>query len=290
MTDPADTTFLFGFLGAPGSGRRAVLAHLLSERPDTMGQVLVLLSNAEDDDPANRVIENLPGVTLVFYPPAEGPAAVWPAQAAIADVPGAAVFVVADGRSDPVTQIELWKNWLDTAPLDLGRIFTIFHCRLLHDHPEAWPWFEACAHFSDVILLNRRENIPNKWMSDLRHRFEKQHTPSLIEFVKQNRVEFPESKLIQEWRRLSQLFDPADEIPDLPGIQSGEGPSDDLPWEDYEDEAGATHRVADHNDRETAWPGADEDWAGRDPYLERLPSGHLIRPLPDIRRFLTPST
>ena len=37
-------------------------------------------------------------------------------------------------------------------------------------------WYDACVHFSDVVLLQRREGVANKWVSDfLKHHEDQLH-------------------------------------------------------------------------------------------------------------------
>jgi len=57
---------------------------------------------------------------------------------------------------------------------ELGRIFCVVNCQFAAAHPDALPWFDACVHFSDVVLLSGREGIPNKWVSDFQKRYAEQ--------------------------------------------------------------------------------------------------------------------
>jgi G3E family GTPase len=77
------------------------------------------------------------------------------------------VFVVFDGRMNPVDQIEGFKAWLADRAAEVARVLCVVNCQLLEQNPKLFAWYEACIHFSDVVLLNRREGVPNKWISRL---------------------------------------------------------------------------------------------------------------------------
>jgi hypothetical protein len=129
-------------------------------------------------------------------------------------------------------------------------------------HPKASAWFEACIHFSDVVLLNRREGVGNKWIRDFQERHRKAALPAVFGFVKKGKVENPAALLFPEARRLTKIFDRpesgtfVDEIPEMVIEEGGDlGPDPDA-----------------------------ED--GVDPYLERYEQGERRMRLPDIRNFL----
>lgn len=163
------------------------------------------------------------------------------------------LFFLTDGRGNPVDQIEALSTWIEEQPVELGRIITVVNSRLCHDHPSTLVWYEACIHFSDVVLMNRREDLPQKWVSEFMERFQKKHYPCLFELVKKNRVRNPALLLHPEPRRISTLFD-------------------DYPWDEVDEEEE---------------PGDDEEPdGGIDPYLERLPSGRRAKEIPDISQFV----
>jgi hypothetical protein len=111
------------------------------------------------------------------------------------------------------------------------------------------------VHFSDVVLLNRREGVPNQWMNEFSARFKKQHMPCLLEFVKNDEVQNPALVLEPQARRISMLFDDADE---WAAFEEGD-----------EDELG------------------DEDMIGGvDPYIEKLATGRRVKQIPNIAKYL----
>jgi hypothetical protein len=257
---------VYVILGAPGSGRREVLADLVTDGLDPVNERAHVYLPA--GEPAQAADEKLGAATLARM--------VWNAelQLHVADAPAPGsthVFIVLDGRVNPVDQLEALKPWLAAHALPVARILTVVHCQLAEKHPALLAWFDACIHFSDIVLLNRREGVANKWLSDFRSRYEDQYLPCLIEFVKGGRVKNPVALLDPVARRLSQYFDPTEwDGLDLEGVEIGE--SDD---EDGE------------NSRPLAKTELDpDDQPPVDPWLERDAAGRRKRPVPDIREHL----
>ncbi len=257
---------VYVILGAPGSGRREVLADLIGAGLDPeVERAHVILPAGE---PEHALDDKLGAASTARMR--------WDAdlRALFADAPPAEathIFIVLDGMLDPVDQLEALKPWLAAHELQVARIFTVLHCQLAEKHPGLKPWFDACVHFSDVVLLNRREGVANKWLSDFRGTYEDQHIPCLFEFVKAGKVKNPAMLLDPVARRLSQYFDPSewDDL-DLDGIEIGES----------DDEDGENMKPLDKNSIDP------DDQPPVDPYLERRQGGARSLHLPDIREFL----
>lgn len=145
----------------------------------------------------------------------------------------------------------------------------------MYEREELIPWFDACVHFSDVVLMNRREDVPNKWFSDYEGRFRKECYPALFDIVKKGRVRNPAEILYPEPRRLSQAFDELSEA----------AAEEELPDIEFIDE------IVDETDV-AAEAGFDDDDDESDeavePYFERRLSGDRVRRLPDIKKFHNP--
>lgn len=204
---------VYVILGAAGSGRREVLLDLMAGGFGDDDRPVVLLAAAE---PAAEIDAKLPGVARW----------VWTQAGSIeADLPEGAthIFFVTDGRRSPVDQMEAFKAWVEMKPVELGRVLTVINCQLAAQHPSLRAWYEACVHFSDVALLNRREGVENKWLSDFRGFFDDQFVPCLFEFVKGGRVKNPALILDPQARRMTHVFD--DELEWL--VVDAEGSEDD---------------------------------------------------------------
>jgi hypothetical protein len=107
------------------------------------------------------------------------------------------------------------------------------------------------------VLLNRREGLANKWMSDFQARYASQFLPCLFELVKDRRVKNPALILEPQARRMSHVFD------------------EELNWEVTgvaEDEAEGDEEVEAH--------------AEVDPYFERRPGGRRVKEIPDVAKYL----
>jgi G3E family GTPase len=191
-----------------------------------------------------------------------------------ADAPSADathVFIVFDGTLSPVDQLEALKPWLLAHGLTLARVLTVVNCQLAEKHPALQAWFDACIHFSDVVLLNRREGVANKWLSEFRRRYEDQCMPCLFEFVKAGRVKNPAMLLDPTARRLSQYFDASEwDGLDLADVEIGESDDDD----------GKDSRPLDKNAIDP------DDQPPIDPWFELDAAGRRRQPVPDIRKYL----
>lgn len=256
-----DLPLAYLFLGPAGSGRRAILADLIAEGLGPDDRPVLLVAAGEKPAP-EEVSRRLGGVTNLHV-------AAWRLEAGLvaAEIPEGAthVFFVSDGRANPVDQVEAFHTWLPTAGLALARIVTVVHCALASEHRELLRWFDACVHFSDVVLLNRREGVPQKWVSEFVARFHKDRLPCLVELVSHDAVGNPARVLAPEARRISMFFD---EPGDWPAIEGDEE-------EDEEDEP-----------TEVSAEDGGDLIGSADPYVERLPSGRRAKEIPDIARFL----
>jgi hypothetical protein len=255
-------------LGSTGSGRRAVLADLIVNGLDESARPLLLVAAGETpaEDSVTGRLAAVPNLVQATWQLDGG-------QVATGTLPEGAthVFILVDGRTNPIDQIEAIHAWLPSAGLEIGRLITVVNCQLASTHPELMRWYDACVHFSDVVILNRRDGVANKWVTDFTTRYRKQHMPCLIELVKKGELENPVLILEPQARRLSMLFD-AEEAWPLPGDED---------------------TVIEDEDDEEASPSAedidDPDLIGKpDPYIDRhFGSGRRVKEIPDIAKFLT---
>ena len=224
------------------------MADLIGDGLGAGDRAAVLLSAGEAADPGST---GLVGVSPWTLRPGSGVEAEFPADATH-------VFIVLDGRMNPVDQLEAWKEWLEARGAAVARVLLVVDCQLAERNPPLLAWFEACIHFSDVVLLNRREGVANKWIGDFRRRFEDRFYPCLFEFVKGGKVANPALILAPVARRLSHVFDEQE-------------------WVAVEDE-----------DEQEEGEEEVEMKPEEDPYLERRMGGRRVHELPDIARYLPP--
>jgi hypothetical protein len=250
----SEKPLVYVILGAAGSGRREVLLDLIVGGFGDDDRPVVLLAAEE---PAAEIDAKLPGVARW----------VWTQAGSIeADLPEGAthIFFVTDGRRSPVDQMEAFKAWVEIKPVELGRVLTVINCQLAAKHPPLRAWYEACVHFSDVALLNRREGVENKWLSDFRGFFDDQFVPCLFEFVKGGRVKNPALILDPQARRMTHVFD------------------DELEWLVVDEEGS-------EDDGSDAEIGVDEEVQvarEEEPYFVRDAAGRRVKRIVEIAEFL----
>ena len=250
----AEKPLVYVILGAAGSGRREVLIDLIEGGLAPEAKPAVMLAAAE---PAVEIDAKLPTVTRWGWTQAGTVEAELPAGATH-------VFFVTDGRRSPVDQMEAFKAWIELQPAEMARVITVINCQLVEKNPPLRAWYEACVHFSDVALLNRREGVGNKWMSDFRSFFDDQFVPCLFEFVKAGKVKNPPLILDPQARRMTHIFD------------------DELEWivldeEGSEDDGG---KLKDGEEEEV------EVAREEDPYFARDAAGRRAKRIVEIAEFL----
>lgn len=250
----AGKPLVYLILGAAGSERRDVLADLIDGGLAEGDKPAVFVSQGEvatDDSP------KLPRLSL-WSRDGETIDAALPKDATH-------VFFLTDGRDDPIDQIEAFKPWLAAQGGELAGVICIVNCQLLEKHPTLMSWFEACIHFADVVLLTKRDGVPNKLLSDFIGHFQKQFFPCVFEYVKNGRVKNPALVLDPHPRRVSHFFEEEQEWV----ITNDEGEE-----MDEEDESSGEDEEEIH-----AAPAVD-------PYMVRDAAGRRQKRIPDIARVL----
>lgn len=254
-------------LGASGSGRREIIYDLIEGGVGEGAHSHILLSQIDEDPQFEAKVSQLPNVSLSRWKRESDALLTPPLPLATTHV-----FFQTDGRSNPVDQIEIFPQWLQSNDVELGRIICVVDCQLAEKHPALLVWYEACIHFADVVLLNRREGVANKWISDFQRHFEDQYYPCLFEFIKAGRVKNPALLLEPEARRLSQVFDKRDDFitADLEiGIENEEG------------EETLTAEEEQERKYEELTPPEE------DLYLARKNGGYRMKVIPDIAKYLS---
>lgn len=248
----AEKPLVYLVLGAVGSGRREVLADLLEDRAES-GATVVMLSDADVSDGFDA---KLGAITRWHWTDESTIEGALPAGAA-------RVFFVSDGRANPVEQCEAFKAWVEAQGGEVARVLLVVNCQLAEKHPPLLAWFDACVHFADVVLLNRREGVANKWMSDFQGRYTSQFIPCLFEFVKGGRVKNPALVLEPQARRMSHAFDA----------------EQDWVFTNADGEVIEEDEETDDDEEIEATPEED-------PYFARDAAGRRVKRIPDITKFL----
>jgi hypothetical protein len=270
----SEKPLIYVILGAAGSGRREVLADLIEGGLAEGDRGAVLLSAGET---ADALDERLPDVSRWA----------WREGVIAASLPEGAthVFFVTDGRLNPVDQIEALQPWITAVSGELGRIITVVNCRLAEQNHALVAWHEACIHFSDVALLNKREGVANKWMSEFQTHFKELCYPCLFEIVKNGRVKNPLIVLDPQARRMSHIFDVNEWTGiDLEGVEFGTEGADEP---EIGEETPAKPDSGKKKGHPNQSPLDDDDWLPeKEAYFEILPNGRRAKEIPDIAKYL----
>jgi hypothetical protein len=250
---PSEKPLVYLILGAVGSARRQILVDLIEDGLGEGDRAAVMLEAGEVADAADA---KLPSVSRWS----------WQDNTIVGQLPAEAthVFFVTSGLGSPVDQVEAFKPWLDSQGGEFARALCVVNCQLAAKHPPLLAWYEACIHFADVVLLNRREGVENKWVSDFLTHFNKQFYPCVFEMVRGDRVKNPALVLEPQARRMTHVFDEEQDWI----LTNAEGEEID-----EEDE------TAD-NEELQATPEVDPYFA------RRSEGGRRLKELPDIRKFL----
>ncbi len=251
----SDQPLVYLILGAAGSGRREIVADLIEGGLGEGDHAAVMLSAAEAPDEFDAKLPDLTRWTWT----GDNIDGMLPAEATH-------VFFVTDGRKNPVDQLEVCKAWLEAQGAELGRILCVVNCALAEKNPPLLAWYEACVHFSDVVLLTRREGVANKWLSDFRAHFDDLFYPCLFELVKAGRVKNPALVLDPLARRMSHAFDAEQD------------------WVFTDSEGDEIEE-----DEESEGEEEVEVTAAVDPYFVRDMAQRREKKIPDIAKFLPPA-
>ena len=232
--------------GIPDSERRSILFDCIEGGLPDKEQVLYFRPKDESISPFDEQIEALEHVSVVEWELSGGKVKHGRITAAAQKI-----FFLAPGTSDPADVAEALKAWVSHNDCELGRIITVVHCSFLKEQDKSRGWFDACIHFSDMVLLARRESVDNKWIKEFETRYRKECYPCHIELVIKGKPGNPVAALEPEARRMSFYFEELTPIEE-DGLEDDEKPEDTKP----------------------------------DRYIDRNESGQRMRPIPEITKFL----
>jgi hypothetical protein len=253
-----DKPLVYLILGAAGSGRREVVSDLIEGGLEESDRAAVMLPSGEDAAAGESIVQEARLPSVSYWN--------WEDGAIAGALPPEAthIFFVTDGTRNPIDQLEAFRPWLEAQGGELGRVLCIVNTQLAEKNPPLLAWFEACVHFADVVLLNKRERVENKWMSAFLAHFKKQYYPCVFEMMKDGRVKNPALILEPQARRMSHVFD--EEQDWIFTNADGEEIDEQEETEDGDEEIEATPE--------------------EDPYFVRRNGGRRVKELPDIARFL----
>lgn len=202
-------------LGPAGAGRHALARELAAHAWPEGRKVRLLREAREGGDPADQ------------WRFADGQARL--------PAPGdeAAAILVTHGASHVVDQMEALHRVLRPEQADaawrVARILTVVDCPLAARHAAVEEWYRPCVHFSDVVVLNRRWEVPGQWPGRFLEPFEKEFFPCLfVNLTKAGALPNPPALIDGEPLRMSHVFD------DIDAVDEMEFDEDDLPDEPFD--------------------------------------------------------
>ena len=199
----SDGPKVYLLLGPNDSGRRAFLLDLVLDAQYLgLGSVLYFKHTSENPHSYDSKLAKAPHLDQMYW-------SVMNCKVKHEKITRRAdsVFFVAPSSVDPSDVIEALKGWLTKNNCQLTRIFTMVHCALINENPAVKLWYEACMHFSDIVLLNRRTGLNPKWLGDFTKKYAKQFNPTRFILVKKDKVDNPADVLDGRSYRNSLYFD-----------------------------------------------------------------------------------
>ena len=197
----AESPKVYLILGPNGSGRRALLADFIDSL-ESESSVLYFKHRDEIINDYDSPLESLTEVNTVLWS-VEGSKI----KHESISVSPSSIFFIAPASIDLADVMEGLKGWLSKNDCQLTRIITVIDCKSLSENNSQNSWYEAAVHFSDMVLLNRREGVSEKWIKDMVTEKKKQFHPTRFELVKKNRVNNPIDVLDSQTYRTSLFFD-----------------------------------------------------------------------------------
>ena len=188
-------------LGPNGSGRRAILSDFIDSL-ESKSLVLYFKHKDEVVNDYDNCLKSLKEVTTVLWSIED-----FKIKHESISINPSSIFFIAPATIDLADVVEGLKGWLRKNNCQLTRIITVMNCKSLSENDYQNSWYDAAVHFSDIVLLNRREGIGEKWIKNMITKKKKQFHPTRFELVKKNRVNNPNDILDTQTFRTSLFFD-----------------------------------------------------------------------------------
>lgn len=189
--------------GTRDSGRRAILLDLLSDLPNSENS---LYFRDAETPPAKTDAELESIESLHSCQFSLNTCKIEHASISMKGSPSK-IFFLPDETRDPADTVEGLQAWLKKNNCALTRVLSVVDCQRIFSQPESQSWHDACMHFSDMVLLNRRESVATQWLQDWLNAQKKIFHPTRFELVKKNKVRNPADVLDQQVFRKSLFFD-----------------------------------------------------------------------------------
>ncbi len=162
-----------------------------------------------------------------------GAADTWAFAAGAATLPAPgdadAGILVTHGGLSAVDQMEALHRALPASGWQVQRIVTVVDCPLTQRHPDVARWLVPCVHFADVVVLNRRWEVPGQWVNKFLEPYEADFYPCLVvNLLKHGTLTNPAMLIEGEPLRRTHIFD------DIDAVDEMEFDEDNLPDEPFD--------------------------------------------------------
>lgn len=170
------------------------------------------------------------------------------------------VFWLLDPRENLADSLEETSDILTDAGITPVKVLTVVDCLATEKHSVVQKYYQACIHFSDVVLLGNRDGVSQKWLREWQESFRKACFPCDFHMIKKGgHLVEAQSIFYPDIRRITQIFDPPESHSIDPML---------LPeWE----------ASFDPEDEDSQPPATESD-----PWLERHPNGARKQIIPDV--------
>ena len=197
----AESPKVYLILGPNDSGRRALLSDFIDSL-ESEKSVLYFKHKDEITNNYDSSLERLNNVRMLLWSVEDSKV-----KHESININPSSIFFIVPASTLLADVMEGLKGWLAKNSCQLTRIITVINCKSLSEDDSQNNWYDAAVHFSDIVLLNRREGVSEKWIRDLQIDKKRQFYPTRFELVKKNRVINPSDILDSQIFRTSLFFD-----------------------------------------------------------------------------------
>ena len=154
-------------IGTPGSGRRGVIWDVIQKALGDDDFCGVFISENEAPAQSDKRIASAQNAGIIRYRDADDAIE---KIAALDKEKFSQIFFFADASRNLADDIEDFKRIVDAGDARLARIWGVLDCGLLAARREdVQPYADALSHFSDCLLLSRREGLQNREVAVVIH-------------------------------------------------------------------------------------------------------------------------
>jgi hypothetical protein len=248
-----DSKELYVMLGINHPQRINVLCQMLEYLVFNGIAPSVLVCKDLDIDKGNPVIDRIISKGVDFLP--------WSLNTdsggfSIDGTPGEVSILLAPGDTSVIDVMEVLSKQVTAGIWELQRVITWVHSEYYANDSDSKRWYEACFHFSDLVILDCFKNMEQSALGSIKAHFHDESLPCILVNTKKDRLQELGLVMDNQARRITQVFDRSAESSIDYEVEIEEGDEED--------------------DIDAALPETNID-----PYFERNHDGRRSKPLPN---------